>query len=251
MEKFNIRMRNSLHKNDVHVGSNRESIAIRLRRRIAEMDVVIRELPIRTDISARNAMILSAHDALTTLYKAIYPDDNSLVLDTSCGRWVTRTIFEKCNNAMEIDSVIADPLFSKFIDPAVSEAVLGHDMILVIRELFCQCENILELTNNILDENGVCLEKTTKAYPSMRLGSASNIGSSAVKRLNIENISSLRCLLRDTAIALLGVEDTGLGLYNNDVYANLTRYRMLGDMDNLNLDDFDSLKIIDVDYITI
>ena len=79
---------------------------IRLRKTTHEIEVVVRNLKFRESIIVKSSMILEPSEAHTLLEKELYPEENQLALHSKIGSWVTKTVHEKAENELTLESSV-------------------------------------------------------------------------------------------------------------------------------------------------
>ncbi len=255
---------------------------IYLRNRITELDVAIRELSLRNDISIRTKLSLLVDEVITGVRKfvSIYGDGElatsegaiictsdgreiiasnkylpNFVLDSSCGK-TAKTIYEHIANISELTSEVNAAIASKMAGEVKNNMQLESGTVTLLQEWFYSCS---VLRNSLISSD---VEAVSTAYSEARAESRM-ITSMASPPVAEGMVYSLEDALRLTYSAgcaleyLLGAEHEKLTL-SGAVNALLTRYRLVGEMDRdtesgteFPLGEFDGMTLEDIDFVVI
>lgn len=232
---------------------------IYLRNRITELDVAIRELSIRDDISIRVKLSLLVNEIITGVEKfvSIYGDGElaTTALESSCGA-TAKTVYEHMENISKLVSEVDAAITSKATGEIRNDMRLENRTITLLQEWFYSCS---VLRNALISSD---VDAISTAY----------VGVESESNLLTENISpavaeKMAYSLKDTLTLtysigcaleyLLGAEHNKLTL-SSTVNALLARYRLLGEMDkgmeggvDLTLEEFDDIALEDIDFVVI
>lgn len=255
---------------------------IYLRNRIIELDVAIRELSLRNDVSIREKIYLLVDEVVTGVEKfvSVYGDGEletsdgviictndgkniiasnkylpNFILDSSCGE-LTKTVYEHIANSSKLSGDIRRVTSTKIAGEIENDMRLESGTITLLQEWFYACS---ALRNTIITSDvGTISTAYSGAKAASRLLTESKSPEIAEKAVySIENALELTHSVGCKLEYLLGAERETLML-SHTVNALLARYRLLGDMDidtesetNLALGEFDNMTLEDIDFVVI
>ena len=165
---------------------------IYLRKPLTEIDVYIRKLPYRNDISAKNKLILVSHPSKAEFHKFVYLDAHDVVLDTALGRRVVKTVFEHGHSYTELDTAIGHTFSEKTLHELENNMILGSNKANVIRELYSSGENEIEII--AASDAEPQITKCFSAENIFELGAAVVGAGSTAKSISISHDMSGRTL---------------------------------------------------------
>lgn len=255
---------------------------IYLRNRITELDVAIRELAVRNDISIRAKLYLLADEVITgvTKFIRIYNDGElatsngviictqdgkeiiasnkylpNFILDSSCGK-TAKTVYEHIRNISALASEVDAAIASKVAGEIRNDMRLESGTVTLLQEWLYSCSALRSslISSDIgtfgtayfgADARSELLTEMT--YPPVAVKAA----------YSLEDTLELTHFVGSTLVYLLGAEHEKLTL-SGAVNALLTRYRILGEMDadteggnDLTLEEFDDMTLEDIDFVVI
>lgn len=255
---------------------------IYLRNRITELDVAIRELSLRNDISIRTKLYLLVDEIITGVEKfvSIYGDGElatsegviictndgrniiasnkylpNFILDSSCGA-TAKTVFEHIENISTLSIEVNTAIASKATGKLRNEMLLESGTITLLQEWLYSCSALRNAL--IASEIGT----VSTAYFGLKAESGlftENTSPATAEKLvySLEEALTLTHSVGCALEYLLAAEQDKLTL-SSTVNALLTRYRVLGEMDkdtendiDLTLEEFDDMVLEDIDFVVI
>lgn len=224
-----------------------------LRSRSQKIDVCVQELAIRSNISARNKLVLTSHPTALVLRKFVDLDGLNAELETTMGSWVTRTMFAEMANELQLDDAIANTHGSKKLYSIYDVAELRENVVEALCVAYCSCNDPMVLSQST--DPLALLAKFAEVSGVSNLDFIIGKGR-AEKTISAEH--DMRLISNAQAIArlLCGAEQSKMTM-NSSMAVLMTRYRKLAEMDTgvdgteLHLSNFDNMSLEDADYITI
>ncbi|MCM1224802.1 MAG: hypothetical protein NC548_61170 [Lachnospiraceae bacterium] len=254
---------------------------IYLRNRITELDVAIRELAVRNDISIRAKIYLLVDEVMSSVTKfiGIYNDGElatsdgviictqdgkeiiasnkylpNFILDSSCGK-TAKTVYEHIRNVSTLAGEVNAAIASKVAGEIKNDMRLESGTVTLLQEWLYSCS---ALRNTLISSD---IETAGTAYfgadARSKLLTEMTYPPVAVKAAySLEDTLELTHFVGSTLEYLLGAEYEKLTL-SSTVNALLTRYRILGEMDadktgaDLTLEEFDDMTLEDIDFVVI
>lgn len=256
---------------------------IYLRNRITELDVAIRELSLRNDITIKAEIYLLVDDILSTAEKfvSIYGDGElatdegviictrdgreivasnkylpNFILDSSCGA-TAKTVYEHIQSISQLISKAGEAVSTKATGEIRNDMLLESDTITLLQEWFYSCS---ALRNTLISSDaGVISAAYTKAEAKSELLTELTYPAVAEKMVySLEDTLTLTYSIGCTLEYLLGIEEQNKLTLSSTANALLTRYRILGEMDkdteseaDLTLEEFDDMTLEDIDFVVI
>lgn len=258
---------------------------IYLRDRVTELDVAIRELTYRTDMSAfAKLMLLSASGIGALLEKFVKPlfdanlsTDGGDLLVTDDGDGIiasgedmpafylassrplaTKTAFCALSETLKLLGNPLSTIASKSAGSVRHAMRLEEGEIMLTEQWLYSCE---PQTNRLLEPDvATRFDMCASVSPVLELKSTDGLNNWATKYLlSLCAPISLESKTGEAVLEyIVGAEDAVLSLEGNAPNAIITRYRLLGEMDSdaetsadLTLGTFDDMEIFDVDYVTL
>lgn len=255
---------------------------IYLRNRITELDVAIRELSLRNDISIRAKLSLLVDEVITGVEKftSIYGDGEltttdgviictrdgrgiiasnrylpNFILDSSCGA-TAKTVYEHMENVSKLVSEVDYSIASKATGEIRNDIRLGSGTITLLQEWLYSCS---VLRNALISSD---IGSVSTAYVKAESESSlltKNVSPATAEKMaySLEDTLTLTYSTGCALEYLLGAEHNKLTL-SSTVNALLARYRLLGEMDkdtesgeDLTLEEFDGISLEDIDFVVI
>lgn len=254
---------------------------IYLRNRITELDVAIRELSLRNDISIKAKLYLLLDEVVTGVEKfvGIYKEGElatsegviictsdgreiiasnkylpNFILDSSCGV-AAKTVLEHIESVSELTSKVDAAMASKITGEIRNDLQLESGTITLLQEWFYSCSALRSLL--ISSEVGTNITSYFGVKSVSNLLTENNSPATAEKMVSLEETLMLTYNIGCTLEYLLGAEQETL-MMSSAVNALLARYRLLGEMDNdaesgadLTLEEFDDMALEDIDFVVI
>ena len=226
------------------------NIPIRVRRRVVETDIIIDGLPFRAEITAKHKIRLISNSPATVLCKNIHTSPATLKLNTKCDRWVTRTIFDKGENELNLLDNIGTVVSTKntHTDNSIKLSSNAERLTLTMS---VSAQNYFNLTSSEIDADN---DETLRINNDIRI--TTMVNTSAHKNIELSHISELTAKtidISDTVMAVFVSPDTGYLNMISSANAEAVKMRIIGEMDvnDLTLAEFDSMKIDEVDFIVL
>lgn len=255
---------------------------IYLRNRITELDVTIRELSIRNDISIRANLLMLVDEVITGVEKfvSIYGDGElatdkgviictrdgtkiiasnkylpNFILDSSCGA-TAKTVFEHIANVSKLASEVKEAIALKVAGKIENEMQLESGTVTLLQEWLYSCS---ALRNSLISSD---IGTVSTSYFGVKAESellTENTAPATAEKMaySLEDTLMLTHAIGCALEYLLGAEHEKLTL-SSTVNALLARYRILGEMDkdtesdtDLSLEEFDDMALEDIDFIVI
>lgn len=255
---------------------------IYLRNRITELDVAIRELSLRNDISVRAKLYLLVDEVITSAEKfvSIYGDGElatsegviictrdgreliasnkylpNFILDSSCGA-IAKTVYERLAHVSELVSEADAAIATKMAGNIRNDMRLESGTVTLLQEWLYSCSAL----RNSLISSEVGTSSVSYAGAEAKSSLLTESTSPAVAEKMASQLEETLTLTYSVGCALeylLGAEHEKLTL-SSAVNALITRYRLLGEMDrdaeseaDLTLEEFDDMALKDIDFVVI
>lgn len=224
---------------------------IYLRDRIIELDVAIRELSLRNDISIRNNIQLLVNNVATNVQK-YFAGRHEMELAENMPSTL-KTAYEHIENSMQLDSdaIVSASKVAGRIDNTMR---LDASTILLLQRWFFGCESaasVLLASKPTLSSKGY-----TSTLAAIQLLSENIATPEATKYASLEqNILSLNSSSAAAINYLLSTDGNTLNLDCSEMNAQIARYRLLGEMDEddaqepLALEAFDDMTLSEIDFV--
>lgn len=225
-----------------------------LRDRIIELDVAIKELASRNDISIRAKISMLVKDIMAGMEKLIEVHPN-LILDSSCGD-VAKTVYEHFKNISTLDSEVSSTISAKVLGRIENKMRLEEKNITMLHEWLYSCSSLY----NFLRSSDVDTLETSYCCGEAISSLLTEMGEPPVSVKMIYSARDTMELIHQAGCRieyLLSAEQNKLTM-SGTANAMLARYRTLGDMDadaesgaDLTLGDFDTMSLEDIDFVII
>lgn len=225
------------------------TVTVRTLGQLSELiDVYVRELPNRTPIYVRNTMVLEVSTLAMVLRKHLRPENADMLISSEMGSRVLRRVFAEAEYLMTFESTAAATRRLRAFADNTEILLTVPDFIKgVVRS---RVEVLHEMLIEASDASS--RRKSRGDVVGVELGFASDVELHSVKYASAEYEMMLSAKLHESERMSAEPEDNlELELGSSDAGMVLARYRLLSDMDDSTLSEFDESELRDVDFIII
>jgi len=251
LQKYDVTVGKNNHKYSIQVGYKTKELLVVIDKKIEEIDLIIRYLTRRTDISGSMTIFLNASQALAALRKYIQPENTSFEITTTLGTVSELVSVKNLINDISLDAVIETVSLVKYTQLAPSESELLESTVSALRTLYAACTNTISVIQSSVEASKTVYQPV---HAVLELN-ASTIGGMSTKSLSESVIIKLDSSVNTATSKTTGAGNNTLTL-NTSAIESMVRYRRLSEVDQgsggyLSLSSWDSVSLSEIDYITL
>lgn len=216
-----------------------------LRKKVTELNLYLKELPIRHDIGARHNMVLWSDTIYLLIGKLIRPTKNRMVLRTAV-QPTHAEVFNKIPHKMILNTS-ANAHVGVSTSDVQDRLILRQDSVGVASEEFNGGKTKFTLrSSDVYGELWTIIRGSSKFILSTNIGT----GWLVHKYPTISHVNVLSNTLAEFVTKFI-YSAKSRAVLNSVVNIMMARYRILEEMDDLSLEDFDDMSLEDIDFVEI